>query len=75
MEFGRRRALVRRRSARTLAAGSDLGRRAGGSTAQAHRRATSNPSVPLYLIMGWAVLFNPGLLLSMPASVVTLLLA
>jgi hemolysin III len=32
-------------------------------------------SVPLYLTMGWAVLFNPGLLLSLPASVVTLLVA
>lgn len=32
-------------------------------------------SIPLYLIMGWAVLFDPGLLLSLPASVVTLLLA
>jgi hemolysin III len=32
-------------------------------------------SLPLYLIMGWAVLFNPGLLLSLPAPVVTLLFA
>jgi hemolysin III len=32
-------------------------------------------SVPLYLIMGWAVLSDPGLLLSLPASVVTLLIA
>jgi hypothetical protein len=71
MEFGRRRALVRRRSARTLAAGSDLGGRAGGGTAQAHRAAPRR--TPLYLIMGWAVLFNPRLLLSMPAAVVTLL--
>ena len=30
-------------------------------------------SVPLYLIMGWAVLFDPGLLQSLPATVVTLL--
>jgi hemolysin III len=32
-------------------------------------------SVPLYLIMGWTVLSDPGLLLSLPASVVTLLVA
>jgi hemolysin III len=32
-------------------------------------------SVPLYLIMGWAVLFNPQLLLSLPSPVVTLLVA
>jgi hemolysin III len=32
-------------------------------------------SVPLYLVMGWAVLSQPGLLLSLPASVVTLLVA
>jgi hemolysin III len=32
-------------------------------------------SVPLYLIMGWAVLFNPGPLLSLPAPVFTLLVA
>jgi hemolysin III len=30
-------------------------------------------SVPLYLIMGWTVLSDPGLLLSLPASAVTLL--
>jgi hemolysin III len=32
-------------------------------------------SVPLYLIMGWAVLSDPGLLLSLPTPVVTLLVA
>jgi hemolysin III len=32
-------------------------------------------SVPLYLIMGWAVLSDPGLLLSLPTLVVTLLVA
>jgi hemolysin III len=32
-------------------------------------------SVPIYLIMGWAVLSNLGLLLSLPAPVVTLLVA
>ena len=32
-------------------------------------------SVPLYLIMGWAGLSNPGLLLSLPAPVVVLLIA
>jgi hemolysin III len=32
-------------------------------------------SVPIYLIMGWAVLSNLGLLLSLPASVVALLVA
>jgi hemolysin III len=31
--------------------------------------------LPLYLIMGWTVLSDPGLLLSLPASVVTLLVA
>ena len=32
-------------------------------------------SVPLYLIMGWAVLSDPGLLFSLPTPVVTLLVA
>jgi len=32
-------------------------------------------SVPLYLIMGWAGLSDPGLLLSLPTPVVTLLVA
>jgi len=32
-------------------------------------------SVPLYLIMGWAGLSNPGLLLSLPTPVVMLLVA
>jgi hemolysin III len=32
-------------------------------------------SVPLYLIMGWAVLSDPGLLLSLPAPVILLLVA
>ena len=32
-------------------------------------------SVPLYLVMGWAVLSQPRLLLSLPASVITLLVA
>jgi len=32
-------------------------------------------SVPLYLVMGWAGLSNPGLLLSLPTPVVTLLVA
>ena len=32
-------------------------------------------SVPLYLIMGWTVLSDPGLLLSLPVSAVTLLVA
>jgi len=32
-------------------------------------------SVPLYLVMGWAVLSQPGLLLSLPASVIMLLVA
>jgi hypothetical protein len=32
-------------------------------------------SVPLYLVMGWAVLSQPGLLLSLPASVTILLVA
>jgi hemolysin III len=32
-------------------------------------------SVPLYLIMGWAVLSDPELLLSLPTPVVTLLVA
>jgi hemolysin III len=32
-------------------------------------------SVPLYLIMGWAVLSDPGLLLTLPASVLALLVA
>ena len=32
-------------------------------------------SAPLYLMMGWAVLSDPGLLLSLPAPVVTLLVA
>jgi hemolysin III len=30
-------------------------------------------AIPLYLIMGWAVLFDPGLLASLPASVIMLL--
>jgi hemolysin III len=32
-------------------------------------------SVPLYLVMGWAVLSQPRLLLSLPESVITLLVA
>lgn len=32
-------------------------------------------SVPLYLIMGWAVLSDPGLLRSLPTPIVTLLIA
>jgi hemolysin III len=32
-------------------------------------------AVPLYLIMGWAVLSDPGLLLSLPAAVLALLVA
>jgi hemolysin III len=32
-------------------------------------------SIPLYLIMGWAVLTDPGLLLSLPAPVIMLLIA
>jgi hemolysin III len=38
-------------------------------------RRVERLSVPLYLIMGWAVLSDPGLLLSLPASVVILLAA
>jgi hemolysin III len=39
------------------------------------RRRAEPLSVPLYLIMGWTVLSDPGLLLSLPTSVVTLLVA
>jgi predicted membrane channel-forming protein YqfA (hemolysin III family) len=59
-----------------VGSGSDLGRLACRGTLKLIAPRHVEPlSVPLYLIMGWAVLFNPGLLLSMPASVVTLLLA
>ena len=37
------------------------------------RRRAEPLSVPIYLIMGWAVLSDPGLLLNLPAQVVTLL--
>jgi hemolysin III len=32
-------------------------------------------AVPLYLIMGWAIVSDPGLVLSMPAAVAALLVA
>ena len=38
-------------------------------------RGVEHRSVPLYLIMGWAGLSNPGLLLSLPTPVVMLLVA
>jgi hemolysin III len=38
-------------------------------------RRVERLSIPLYLILGWAVLSDPGLLLSLPTPVVTLLVA
>ena len=38
-------------------------------------RRVERLSIPLYLILGWAVLSDPGLLLSLPVPVVTLLVA
>ena len=65
MEFGRRRALVWRRSARTLALALIWAVALVGILLKLIAPRHVEPlSVPLYLIMGWAVLFNPGLLLA-----------